>query len=362
MLKTLKRARDRFFGTGEADTSVPVLDGALKPNNLLETAEVFFERPGLEDLAIDAHGQLYVAAGPEVLLIGADGRVQDTIGLQARAQALAVCHGNLVAATSQGLQFLAGPQVGRHVQSFGGHPIQCINALSEGPDGTLLLSEGSHAVPCDEWTADLLTHGRSGRVLAYDPRDDSCRVLAQGLAYCFGVCMHEDGVLASESWAHRVQVLRDGRMQAGLSEIPGYPGRIAPASGGGYWLSIFAPRSQLLEFVLREDVFRKEMMSTVEPRYWIAPAFSSGQDFLEPLQQGSVRQMGILKPWAPPRSYGLVLRLSADLAPLFSMHSRVGGVHHGIVAAQEYAGSLLALSKGSGRLLRLPLFEQNPQA
>lgn len=40
MLKQLKRARDRFFGAGEADTSVPVLDGPLKPNHILENAEV----------------------------------------------------------------------------------------------------------------------------------------------------------------------------------------------------------------------------------------------------------------------------------------------------------------------------------
>ena len=48
MLKQLKRARDRFFGAGEADTSVPVLDGPLKPNHILENAEVFFEATGLE--------------------------------------------------------------------------------------------------------------------------------------------------------------------------------------------------------------------------------------------------------------------------------------------------------------------------
>src|SRR3546814_8325764 len=97
------------------------------------------------------------------------------------------------------------------------------------------------------------------------------------------------------------------------------------------------------------------MMQTIEPKYWIAPALSSGSDFLEPLQQGSVRQMGILKPWAPPRSYGLVLRLSKDLEPLYSVHSRVGGLHHGITAALEYDGALMALSKGSGRILRVPL-------
>jgi hypothetical protein len=113
----------------------------------------------------------------------------------------------------------------------------------------------------------------------------------------------------------------------------------------------------LLEFVLNEDDFRAEMMQTVEPKYWIAPALSSGKDFLEPLQQGGVRQMGVLKPWAPARSYGLVLRLSPDLVPMFSLHSRVGGLHHGVVSALEFEGELLVLSKGAGRILRVPLLD-----
>jgi hypothetical protein len=37
-----------------------------------------------------------------------------------------------------------------------------------------------------------------------------------------------------------------------LSDLPAYPGRIAPAPDGGFWLALFAPRNQLVEFVLRE--------------------------------------------------------------------------------------------------------------
>jgi hypothetical protein len=175
------------------------------------------------------------------------------------------------------------------------------------------------------------------------------------------VCSHGQTILASESWAHRVLVLQGNGVQTGPSEIPGYPSRLSCARDGGFWLTIFAPRTQLLEFVLREDAYRAEMMRTIEPRYWIAPALRSGDDFLEPLQQGSVRQMGQLKPWAPPRSYGLVVRLSPDLTPLYSVHSRVGGRHHGVTAALEFDGALLALSKGSGRILRIPLSDLDTQ-
>ncbi len=73
------------------------------------------------------------------------------------------------------------------------------------------------------------------------------------------------------------------------------------------------------------------------------------------MQGAHLRTMGVLKPWAPPRSYGLVIRLSPEGMPLYSLHSRVDGVNHGIVAAAEVAGFLYLLAKGPGRLMRLPL-------
>ncbi len=50
------------------------------------------------------------------------------------------------------------------------------------------------------------------------------------------------------------------------------------AGGGGFWLSFFAVRTHLVEFVLREDDFRQEMMKTIpNPAYWISPALASGE-------------------------------------------------------------------------------------
>ena len=55
-----------------------------------------------------------------------------------------------------------------------------------------------------------------------------------------------------------------------MPTCPAYPGRIAPAADG-YWLALFAPRSQLVEFVLREPAYRKRMMAEVPQPFWIAP-------------------------------------------------------------------------------------------
>ena len=118
-----------------------------------------------------------------------------------------------------------------------------------------------------------------------------------------------------------------------IRNMPGYPSRLASAAGGGFWLSLFGVRTHLVEFVLREDDFRKEMMRTVPPAYWVAPVISSTRDCLEPMQLGGLKALGIEKPWAPPRSYGLLARLDADGEVVETLHSRVGGKNHGITTA-----------------------------
>ena len=97
------------------------------------------------------------------------------------------------------------------------------------------------------------------------------------------------------------------------------------------------------------------MMAEIDPRYWIAPRLRSGDSFKEPMQGAHIKTMGVIKPWAPPRSYGLVIRLDAYGAPLYSLHSRVDGMNHGIVSAIEFDGNLVMIAKGPGRVLRLPL-------
>src|ERR1700733_6763663 len=62
----LSKLTDHLLGRGDAAATVPPFDGALKPNQYLEEAEVFAEFDGLEDLASDGR-DLYVAHGQAVL-------------------------------------------------------------------------------------------------------------------------------------------------------------------------------------------------------------------------------------------------------------------------------------------------------
>lgn len=349
MLEFVGQMIGGLFGRGGSSLSVPILDGAFKPNNLLEEAEMLLERPGLEDMALAPGGALFVAAGAEVLAVEG-GAVRVVERHDGPVSALAILRdGRRVVALGDRIviEGLATPVV-----EAGGRRFKAISALSVMADGRILVCDASARHDGDKWQYDLMTKGRSGRLLALDPDGGKGELLQDDLAWAFGAMESRNGVLVSESWRHRLRLAGKGDA---TGELPGYPARITPTDDGGFWLSLFSGRAQIVEFVLQEKAFRREMMETIAPKYWISPALSSGEDFLEPLQSGGVKHMGILKPWAPPRSYGLAVRCDANRNPLMSVHSRVGGLNHGIVTTLERGNEVLALSKGAGRLLRMDL-------
>lgn len=347
MLDAIGQKLGGLIGLRRSNLAVPILDGVFKPNNLLEEAGIVAERAGLEDMALAPDGRVLVACGHEVLALGADGALSPVSEHASPVTALAVLPDGRVAVALGDRIEIDGAQV---LTEAGGAPFHAITSLSVGRDGALLICDGSARRGVGEWQFDLMEKGASGRLVSFPPGGGAATVLQSGLCWAYGAWQGGDGgILVSESWRHRLRRIGKGD----LGEMPGYPARITPTEDGGFWLAIFAARMQIVEFVLNETDFRREMMATIAPEHWISPAYSSGRDFLEPLQGGGVKQMGILKPWAPPRSYGLAVRFSAAREPLMSMHSRVGGENHGVVTVLERGDEVLALSKGAGRILRL---------
>jgi hypothetical protein len=368
MITALRDWKDRLLGRGDASITVPVFDGALKSNNRLEEAKLFATLDAPEDLASDGRS-LFVANGHTVLRydISADIHAQVSAAEVQRfdrpvtALACLPDAGLAVAVGGREVRIVGGVQDGRRWDAAGGQPLNAVNAIGVGAGGRLLVTDGSREHPVAHWKHDLMGLGRSGRLLELNTGDGSARELASGLAFAFGACAVGDAVWASESWRHRVMAFGGSHgTRAVTDSLPGYPSRITPASaeqGGGYWLTCFILRTQLVEFVLREPAYRKRMLEEIEPQYWIAPALNSGNTFLEPMQGAQLKMMGIVKPWAPPRSYGLVIRLSPEGRVRYSLHSRFDGKHHGVVAAVECRGELFVLAKGCGRILRLSITE-----
>jgi len=183
------------------------------------------------------------------------------------------------------------------------------------------------------------------------------------LAFPAGLVVDGTALIYSEAWKHqlvRIDVSDVKQTQVMYTDLPGYPGRITPAADG-YWLAVFAPRSQLVEYVLRETAYRKRMVTEVPRPFWIAPKLRSGRSFYEPLQGGGVKHFGVLKPWAPTMSAGLCIRLDDMFQPSISLHSRADGTTHGVTDIAEYQGSVYAAARGDDIVVSIPLEDVGDQ-
>jgi hypothetical protein len=343
----------RLFRRDDEDAArVPAMDGVFKPNAMLDTAERIVALRGIDNLAV-TDGVLLASSGDTLHRVDLAARTTEPL----RRFAGAV---TMVAASPSGRVAAGVEGHGVELGSVGGDwraldlPAEdrgCVTAGVFRGEDELVLAVGSTEHRWSDWKRDLMGHGASGRVRACRLSDGSVETLAAGLAFPYGIAVAGDRLVIAESWRHRLIALSGAAVL--LADLPAYPARLAPAADGGFWLALFAPRRQLTEFVLREDDYRREMMATIPPAAWIGPDFGDGAGLTEPLQSGSVRQMGIMKPWAPSRSYGLVVRLDRNMAPVATFHSRADGAVHGIASVAELDGRLYAASRGAGLLVAL---------
>jgi len=331
---------------GKAIT-VPPLDGAFLANTALDQAPELGRLPAPDNLVLH-QGNVIASSGSAIYQLAAGSSPKLVQSCPGPVTALAVSpQGELVVALENGALEIDG----RPMPLPQG--IRCITALDFAANGQLWLANGSSRHQPTDWARDLMEKNASGSVWVRDADRQTWRQRAGSLAWPYGILADESGATVSESWRHRL--IRIGREDSSpqpiLRHLPGYPARLSRAGGDGVWLAVFAPRNRLIQLVLQESHFRYDMMATVPRDFWIAPALSSGNSFLEPLQCGGIRVMGIHKPWAPSRSYGLVVRLDGDMQPRASLHSRADGTRHGICSAIEHDGALLVASKGGDTVL-----------
>jgi hypothetical protein len=339
---------------GKAVT-VPPMDGALKPNTALDDA------PAIEVEAPDnlcAEGdRLLFTSGNQLLALTSDG-IQEISRFNTAVTALALSpSGEIAIALETGLlRLMARDGALRDLAPQS--KLSCLTALAFDAKGALYVAQGSARHAAGDWAVDLMEKNAEGSVWRIDPATGAATVLRQGLAFPNGLLVQPNGsgIVIAESWKHRlIGLSADGARAPDpiLSKLPGYPARLSPSADGGAWLAMFAPRNRLIEFTLLEDSYREQMMREVPREYWIAPALASGASFLEPLQCGGVRTMGVHKPWSPTRSYGLVVKLDAAMRPVSSYHSRANGRRHGVTSVAEMGGRIFAASKGGNAILDL---------
>jgi hypothetical protein len=337
---------------GKAVT-IPPMDGALKPNTALDDAPAVLEVAAPDNLCSDGE-RLIFSSGDKVFAFHA-GKVEEIQSFDAPVTALAVSSAGDIAVGLDNGELGLMPRNGNPHELPATANLACPTALAFDGTDALYVAQGSARHRPSDWAVDLMNKNAFGSVWRLDlAGKGGAKLVVQELAFPNGLLVDRDSVIVAEAWQHRVvRLSANGARKPILEKLPGYPARLSPAGDGGVWLALFAPRNRLIEFTLMEDTYRREMMRDVPREYWIAPALASNRSFLEPLQCGGVRTMGIHKPWSPSRSYGLVVKLDGSLRPVASYHSRANGHRHGVTSVAEAGGRVFAASKGGNAILEI---------
>ena len=357
MFSYLKDRVDYLFGRGKHSIFVPVMDGALKPNEYLDDIKIIHKQEEIDNLILNK-GNILFSANSTVFAISNAKKPKKIISFSKDITAMAVnaLGSKLAVALNDDSVVILALKTLKETYRF---QEKCVTSMCFNGEG-LIYTTGSEKFLATEWQHDLLSNGSSGTVCVNDLDGSKTRALIKGLSWPSGVTFIEKTVFCiSESWKHRISFHKLGDNQSSASKLdkeinklPAYPGKsFFNSSNKELLVCFFAPRNQLVEFILTEEEFKRRMMSEIEPSLWVAPTYRSGKHIREPLQQSGIKTMGYLKPWAPAFSYGLVVRFDEDLKPIASYHSRTNGSFHGTTSVIVDKGhNILVTSKGDGKL------------
>ncbi|MDC3108313.1 hypothetical protein OA416_03875 [Paracoccaceae bacterium] len=357
MFNFLKDRIDYLFGRGKHSIFVPVMDGALKPNEYLDSIKIIHKQEDVDNLTLNK-GTTFFSAKSSVFSISNSEKPKKVISFSDEITAMAVnaSGSKLAVSLNDDNIIILVLKTLKEVYRF---QEKCVTSMCFNNDA-LIFTTGSQKFSTAQWQHDLLSNGCSGTVCVNELNGSKKRVLIKELSWPTGITFTgETTFCISEAWMHRISFYELGADQTSaskldkeISKLPAYPGKsFFNISNQELLVCFFAPRNQLVEFILTEEEYKTRMMAEIDPSLWVAPTYRSGKHIREPLQQSGIKTMGYLKPWAPAFSYGLVVRFDGDLKPLASYHSRTNGNFHGTTSVIVDKGqNILVTSRGDGKL------------
>lgn len=160
-----------------------------------------------------------------------------------------------------------------------GTPIVYADDLDISQDGVVYFSDASTRFSASAAGSslsasllELLEHGRSGRVLAYDIHRQTTTLIRDGLSFPNGVALgpESESILVNETGEYRVHRFwvsgpRKGEHLVILDNLPGFPdninkGPIIDGIGQTYLLGLISPRSSWVDKTARKPLSRKIAM------------------------------------------------------------------------------------------------------
>ncbi|MBF6074242.1 hypothetical protein IU498_06305 [Nocardia beijingensis] len=334
--------------------SVPPFEAGLRPNRRLDDAELLLPAGdhAPDDVLVRPGGQIVFSSGNTVFTLdGGTAAPHAVVG--GRAGSLLDTGDDLIVAVDGVGLVRIDRRGGTHDLCTDPLVATGVTDLTRLPDGALLATIGSVEPAHRDWAQALVAGDRSGRIVRVDLAH--AEIAADGLARPSGIEIVSDNeVLISLGFEHRIERRRiDALNRPGApvgSRLPVYPGRIR-AAGDGWWVAAPYARNRFTELLLDEPELLAEMRATIRPDEWFVPRLRCANPYTDTLQLGQLRVLGVVKPWAPARSYGLAFRLDARGRITESLHSRADGDRHGITGVAAGPHGIILAANGFGNLL-----------
>ena len=239
--------------------------GVFEPNNALGQLKTLsmgrFHGP--EDIATD--GEFIYASTDEAKIIRIDPvtneiKVIADIGGEPLGIELGRERELLVANTHLGLMSVTfDGTVTTLTDKFDGEPILFVDDVDVAPNGIIYFTDAStrfspQSVGIDGATLEIIEHGRSGRVLSYDPVTQKTALVHDSLSFPNGIAVARDGksILVAETGEYLIKRIwidgpRKGESQNLIENLPGFPDNINNGPNGTFFIGLVDPRSGFLD-------------------------------------------------------------------------------------------------------------------
>ena len=177
-----------------------------------------------------------------------------------------------------------------------GTPILYADDLDIAENGVIYFSDASTKFGA-EWAGstmqgslyEIMEHGRTGRILTYDPATQKTSVVMENLSFANGVAMgpKDSSIYVNETGEYRVlrhwiKGPKKGETDVLMDNLPGFPDNINRGPGNSYYVGLVSKRSKVLDDMSAKPFTRKVI--------WRLPEF--------------------MKPAA--ENYGFIIQMRAD--------------------------------------------------
>ncbi|MCU0298732.1 MAG: SMP-30/gluconolactonase/LRE family protein [Candidatus Nanopelagicales bacterium] len=180
------------------------------------------------------------------------------LGIEAHPDGIVICD------AEKGLLLLQGGELTTLVAK-GQHGLRVCNNAAVAADGTIYFTDSSQRFDLEHWTADIIEHSGTGRLLRRSP-DGTVDVLAEGLQFANGVALTPEFVAVAQTGLYCVDRvwLADGKHEPWITNLPAFPDNIAAGDEGLVWVTLASARKSALDKTAGKPFLRKVIWALPE--------------------------------------------------------------------------------------------------